>query len=79
MEETIVLGEKCPSLEEARAILEGARVEIDENASKALAEARSSYLEEVSKREVYGYCTGLGGLYHRKPASCGSDYERRVL
>ena len=79
MEETIVLGEKCPSLEEARAILEGARVEIGENALKALAEARSSYLEEVSKREVYGYCTGLGGLYHRKPASCGSDYERRVL
>ncbi len=41
--------------------------------------ARKHYLEEASKREVYGYCTGLGELFEKREAECPEGWERIVL
>ena len=79
MDGIIVLGEKCPSLHEVLSILEGGRVEISSGVKQALLEARQSYLREAGRRQLYGYCTGLGELYNRKTASCGEEYEHHIL
>ncbi|MCE4620609.1 MAG: aromatic amino acid ammonia-lyase [Desulfurococcales archaeon] len=79
MDETVVLGEECPSLRQILSILDGGRVEISSSVKHALLEARRSYLREASRKQIYGYCTGLGELYSRKTASCGGEYEHHVL
>ncbi len=45
---------------------------------KALREAREAYLEETRRRNVYGYCTGLGALWKSK-GDCGPEWEERII
>ncbi|MET1127873.1 MAG: aromatic amino acid ammonia-lyase [Thermoproteota archaeon] len=52
----------CPSLLDYARIASGCSVEIEEKVLEGVASSRSRYLEEVSRRKVYGYSTGVGAL-----------------
>ena len=41
-------------------------------------DSRRTYMEEAKKRNIYGYCTGLGELYS-KSSKCPSNWEEIVL
>ncbi len=71
--------DSCPSLGDLyRVSVENEGVDVDHGVYESLEAARKRFLEEASRRKVYGMCTGLGDLYD-VPASCNGGSETEVL
>lgn len=74
---TVGLG-TCPGFDAFKRVLEGEVVVVEDDLVKALDSARAILESEALKREIYGYCRGLGALMERR-GFCGHEWERRVL
>ncbi len=68
----------CPGLRDLYRASTGEAVKVDPSIYAGLDSSRRTYLDEASKRQVYGYCTGLGEPYTSR-GGCGSGIEERVL
>lgn len=69
---------KCLSLEDMLKAALGEPIVVGESAIRRLDEARRIYEEEARRREIYGYCTGLGALQGSR-VPCGPEAEATVL
>ncbi len=69
---------RCLSLEDLLRAALGEPIVIDESSIGRLDEARRVYEEEARRREIYGYCTGLGALQGSR-ISCGPEAEAVIL
>ncbi len=76
----VVIGDKCPTLEDLWKIIKGEKIVVLGEPLEKLDRSRSAYLRAIEEgKRVYGYCTGLGELYRKSPAKCDSKWEKHVL
>lgn len=68
----------CPDFNVFTRIIEGELIDVDHSIYSSLDDARRVFLEEASRRRVYGFCTGLGSLYDVK-GECSPHWEYKVL
>ncbi len=71
--------QRCPTAERLYdALRHNHTISLGQSTIKALREAREAYLEETRRRNVYGYCTGLGALWKSR-GDCGPKWEQRII
>jgi len=66
------------ALEDIEKIVNGEKVELSNDIISSLRNNRKVYENEAKKREIYGYCTGLGALQGTK-VSCGPEVEEITI
>ncbi len=73
----LTLGAKV-TLEDIERIVNGEKVELSNDVVNSLENSRKVYETEARRREIYGYCTGLGALQGTK-VSCGTEVEEVTI
>ncbi len=76
----IIIGREktCFTLGDLEKIFDEPRIFVDNKIYELLDKTRSIYEEHAKKREIYGYCTGLGNRWNIRK-KCGPEWERKVI
>lgn len=78
--QTLTTGpEECPPISQvAKALEENWSLKLTPVTLRRLEENRAHYEAETARRPVYGYCTGLGGLWQAR-GDCSHEWEENII